>query len=69
MGQAFSSTYNESAGLIPGFREGMLLMSIGDKATLFIPSHLGYGPRGAAGGAIPPNADLVFELELIDVVK
>jgi FKBP-type peptidyl-prolyl cis-trans isomerase len=39
-------------------------MKIGDKATLFIPSHLAYGPQGA-GNVIPPNTDLVFELELV----
>jgi len=58
--------YSPNAGLIPGFKEGLQLMSIGDKATLFIPSHLGYGPSGYPG-AIPPNADLVFELELMGI--
>ena len=39
-------------------------MSFGDKATIFIPSNLGYGERGA-GGVIPPNANIVFEVELL----
>lgn len=58
------SDYSKDASLIPGFKEGLLSMSIGDKATIFIPSQLGYGEQGA-GGVIPPNADLVFELELV----
>ena len=58
--------YGPDAGLVAGFKEGLQLMSIGDKMTLFIPSHLGYGPSGYPG-AIPPNADLVFEVELVSV--
>ena len=50
---------------IPGFVEGLNAMSIGDKATIFIPSNLGYGERGA-GGVIPPNANIIFEVELLD---
>lgn len=52
---------------IPGFIEGLNLMSIGEKATLFIPSNLGYGERGA-GGVIPPNANIIFEVELLDAM-
>lgn len=52
-------------GMIPGFLEGLSLMSYGDKATIFIPSNLAYGERGA-GGVIPPNANLVFEMEMIE---
>jgi len=55
--------YSPEAKLIQGFRDGLLNMSPGDKALVFIPSHLGYGERG--GGPIPANADLVFELEII----
>jgi FKBP-type peptidyl-prolyl cis-trans isomerase len=42
-------------------------MTYGDKAIIFIPSKLGYGERGA-GGVIPPNANIIFELEMIEVV-
>jgi FKBP-type peptidyl-prolyl cis-trans isomerase FkpA/FKBP-type peptidyl-prolyl cis-trans isomerase FklB len=49
--------------LIPGFNEGMKLLNRGGKALLFIPSKLGYGEQGA-GGDIPPNADLVFYIEM-----
>ncbi len=52
-------------GLIPGFIEGIEQMSIGDKAIIFIPAHLGYGPQGARD-VIPPNANLIFEMELSD---
>ncbi len=62
-------TISKDAPLIPGFREGLFLLSPGDKITVFIPSHLGYAERGAAGGLIPPNADLIFELEMIDQSK
>ena len=50
---------------IPGFVEGLNLMNIGDKATLFIPANLGYGERGA-GNVIPPNSNIIFEIELLD---
>lgn len=62
------SGYGKDAQLIPGFREGLLLMSVGDKATIFIPSHLAYGERGKPN-VIPPNSDLVFELELVSIVE
>lgn len=52
-------------GLIPGFIEGIEKLSIGDKATLFIPSYLAYGEAGA-GDVIPPNANIIFEIELMD---
>lgn len=55
--------YGTKTGLIPGFIEGIEQMKIGDKAIVFIPAHLAYGERGA--GPIPPNADLVFELEML----
>ncbi|MGB3343143.1 MAG: peptidylprolyl isomerase [Aequorivita sp.] len=57
--------YSTEARVIPGFREGLLMMKVGDKATIFIPSHLAYGPRGIPG-VIPPDADLIFELEIVD---
>ena len=61
---AFTMPYSEEATLVPGFREGMLNMNYGDKAMLFIPSYLGYGSQG--NGPIPPNTDLIFEIELVD---
>lgn len=51
-------------GMIPGFIEGIEQLSLGDKAVLFIPSHLAYGP-GGAGNVIPPNANIIFEIELL----
>ncbi len=55
--------------VIPGWDEGIALLKKGAKATLVIPSHLGYGPNGAGGGVIPANATLLFDVQLIDVVK
>jgi len=57
--------YNTNSRLIAGFREGLLTMKVGDKVRLFIPPHLGYGAQG--GGPIPPDADLVFDLELVSI--
>lgn len=53
-------------GVIRGWTEILQLMSKGDSWKVYIPSELGYGERGA-GGAIPPNATLVFEIELLDI--
>lgn len=52
-------------GMIPGFIEGIEKLSFGDKAVLFIPAHLAYGETGA-GGVIPPNANIIFEVELLE---
>lgn len=52
-------------GMIPGFIEGIEKLSFGDKAVLFIPSHLAYGQAGA-NGVIPPNANIIFEIQLLE---
>lgn len=65
--QPFPFQAGKKDGLIPGFLEGLEKMEFGDKAVLFIPSNLGYGAQGA-GGVIPPNTNLVFELELLETM-
>lgn len=54
------------SGMIPGFIEGVEQMGMGDKAILFIPAHLGWGEQGAPRAHIPPNADVIFELEMME---
>ena len=72
-GKEFDSSYKRGEPIsfplnrvIPGWTEGMQLVSKGGMIELEIPSELGYGARGA-GGAIPPNARLHFLVELIDI--
>lgn len=54
--------------VIPGWTEGVQLMKEGSKYTFFIPSDLAYGPQGIPG-AIPPHSTLIFDVELIKVIK
>lgn len=74
-GQVFDSSYKRKQPIdfplgmghvIEGWDEGIALLQVGDKARFVIPSHLGYGERGA-GGVIPPGATLIFDVELMDV--
>lgn len=74
-GTVFDSSYKRNEPInfplgvgqvIKGWDEGIQLLKVGDKARLVIPSNLGYGPQGA-GGVIPPNATLIFDVELMDV--
>lgn len=74
-GSVFDSSYTRNKPIefqlgvgqvIAGWDEGIELLHVGDKARFVIPSHLGYGSAGA-GGVIPPNATLVFDVELMDI--
>jgi FKBP-type peptidyl-prolyl cis-trans isomerase FkpA/FKBP-type peptidyl-prolyl cis-trans isomerase FklB len=53
--------------VVPGWREGIALMPVGSKYRFWIPAKLGYGEAGTPGGPIPPNATLVFEVELLGI--
>ena len=73
-GTEFDSSYSRGPpaqfgvmGVIPGFSEGLQLMTVGSRYRFVIPSDIAYGPQGA-GGDIGPNATLIFEIELLDVL-
>ena len=57
----------ETDAMIEGFKEGLRLLKEGDKATLFLPYSLAYGANGGQG--VPPNSDLIFEVEIVTVIK
>jgi FKBP-type peptidyl-prolyl cis-trans isomerase len=54
--------------VIPGWAEGLRLMNTGGRYTLYVPSELGYGEWGA-GDIVPPNSVLIFDIELLDIVR
>lgn len=63
--QPFPFQCGKKDGLIPGFLEGLNYMNFNDKAIFFIPANLGYGERGA-GNVIPPNSNIIFEVEILE---
>jgi len=75
-GKTFDSSYDRGEPatfplnqVVPGWQEGIALLPVGSKYKFWIPSKLGYGDKGTPGGPIPPNATLVFEVELLDIAK
>lgn len=65
--QPLNADVSPDAAMIEGFKEGLRLLNVGDKATLFLPFQLAYGENG--NQAIPPRSDLIFEVEIINLVK
>lgn len=75
-GSEFDSSYKRGqpasfplGGVIPCWTEGVQKMKVGGKAKLTCPAAIAYGARGAGGGAIPPNATLHFEVELLEIAR
>jgi len=73
-GTEFDSSYKRDKSatfrlsrVIPCWTEGVQMMKVGGKAQLVCPPELAYGPRGTVSGSVPPNATLIFEVELLDV--
>ena len=56
-----------TGSVIRGWEEGILGMKVGEKRRLTIPPDLAYGSAGAGGGVIPPNATLIFEIEMLEI--
>jgi peptidylprolyl isomerase len=65
-GQPFAFPLGQGR-VIPGWDEGIALLKLGDKGRLILPPDLAYGEAGAGGGIIPPNATLIFDVELVDI--
>ena len=75
-GTVFDNSYDRGepamiplSQVVPGWREGILLMPVGSKYKLWIPAQLGYGENPPPGAPFGPNATLVFEVELLDIVE
>jgi FKBP-type peptidyl-prolyl cis-trans isomerase len=74
-GNSFDSTTGNAParfpvnGVIAGWTEALQKMKVGEKWKLFIPSELAYGPGGTPDGTIPPNATLIFDVELLEILK
>lgn len=65
--QPITAELGPDANMIPGFKEGLKQLHVGDKATLFIPYHLAYGEAG--GNGIPPKSNIIFEVEVLELLN